>query len=223
MEPLRWVLLLVGVLIIGLIVAQSHGMLPRIRRFKALLAARRRAANRKSADIAEPESEVDAAAEADQPAETILTESSRVVTVRILPQPGEGFPAEELILALRAAGLRHGRFKIFHSMSEDDERIRYSVASLVEPGSFDLSKLSESEYQGISMFMVLPAPEDGVVLFDEMMSVARDIGKEINGRLLDEQGGALSMQRERYMREEVIEFLRLLMKASVREDDPEIT
>jgi len=138
-----------------------------------------------------------------------LSGDSLVVTVRIMPEPGEQFPAEKLILTLRESGLKHGKFGIFHSISnEGAERIRYSVASLVEPGSFDLTKLKDSSYRGISVFMVLPAPEDGLELFDEMLLTSRAIAREMDGRLVDEQGGALSVQRERYMREEVIDFLR---------------
>ena len=103
------------------------------------------------------------------------------------------------------------------SSGEEDERIRYSVASLVEPGSFDLSNLKDSEYPGISIFMLLPAPEDGAKMFDEMLGTAREIAKQIDGRLVDEQGGAMSVQRERYMREEVIEFLRQLRRSRVQQ------
>jgi len=139
----------------------------------------------------------------------VVSGDSLVVTVRIMPEPGAQFPAEQLILSLRAARLQHGKFGIFHCIDSDTAgRIRYSVASLVEPGSFDLTRLKESSYKGISLFMVLPAPEDGVTLFDDMLITARSIAKDIDGRLVDEQGGALSVQRERYMREEVIDYLR---------------
>jgi cell division protein ZipA len=222
MEPLRWVLLLIGVIIVALILAQSRGVFPSGRRVKAFFAARRRAALVKADESAGSTDESDAEPVEEVSPEPALPDDSRVVTVRILPQPDAAFPAEDLILALRSAGLRHGKFKIFHSMSEDESRIRYSVASLVEPGSFDLSKLTESEYQGISIFAVLPAPEDGVALFDEMLGTARDIAKDIDGRLVDGQGGTLSMQRERYMREEVIEYLRLRLKSSVVQDDAAI-
>lgn len=221
MEPLRWVLLLAGLIVIALIVAQSRGVFPTGRRIRAWLTALRRAILRDKpvedsvVEVAEPEDEP-------VPPKPVIEADSHVVTVRILPQPGAVFPAEDLILALRAAGLRHGKFKIFHCMAEDDSRIRFSVASLVEPGSFDLNNLADTEYRGISMFMVLPAPEDGVILFDEMMATARAIAREVDGRLLDEQGGALSMQRERYMREEVIEFLRQQIKSSVLADDAAI-
>lgn len=218
MEPLRWVLLLAGLVVIGFIVAQSRGVFPTGRRIRAWRAARRRASARNKPDE-NSAAELEEPGVEPEPPKPVIRDDSHVVTVRILPQPGAVFPAEELILALRAAGLRHGKFKIFHRMTEDDSRIRFSVASLVEPGSFDLNNLADTEYRGISMFMVLPAPEDGVVLFDEMLAAARAIAKEVDGRLLDEQGGALSMQRERYMREEVIEFLRQHIKSSVLADD----
>jgi len=91
---------------------------------------------------------------------------------------------------------------------EDPCRLRSSVASLVEPGAFDLLKLKESFYKGVSIFMVLPAPEDGVSLFDEMLETARTIARGASGRLVDEDGSVLSVQRERFMREEVIDFVR---------------
>jgi FtsZ-interacting cell division protein ZipA len=55
--------------------------------------------------------------------------------------------------------------------------------------------------------MVLPSFESGVELFDQMVETARAIARDMDGRLVDEQGGTLSLQRERYMREEVIQFL----------------
>ena len=204
MALFRWALLLAGICAIAGIFAYSRGWfrcrLPKLRRRK-------------------PEADIDPVLEADLPAEAepeapvvavpLLSDDSKVVTVRIMPQPGEKFPAEQLVLILRGTGLQHGKYGIFHQLaSEDSARIRYSVASLVEPGAFDLTKLKESYYKGVSIFMVLPAPEDGVELFDEMLETARTIARGVNGRLVDEDGSVLSIQRERYMREEVIDFLR---------------
>lgn len=213
MPLFRWVLLFLGVLIVAGVFAYSRGWLTWRRQPQARAAEKREPVLEEAVDVAaEPEPAVVPAPE-EEPV-PLLTNDSMVVTVRILPQPGTEFRAEELILALRAAGLQHGKFGIFHRVSESGtERIRFSVASLVEPGSFDLSKLKESTYRGVSVFMVLPAPEEGVELFDDMLLTARVVAREIDGRLVDEQGGALSVQRERYMREEVIDFLRRRQQA----------
>jgi cell division protein ZipA len=214
MAPFRWVLLLIGVIIVALIFAYSRGLLSvRFRLPKAFSRIPTLQTRVDPEELVKPApKEVPVSAPKPPP----LAKDSKVVTARIMPMPGAHFPAEELILALRSAGLQHGQFNIFHCMS-DDERIRYSVASLVEPGSFDLSNLKESQYLGISIFMVLPAPEDGVTLFDDMLATARDIARQIDGSLVDEQGGAMSMQRERYMREEVIEFLRHHSQSAIRQ------
>lgn len=206
MEPFRGILLLIGIALIAAIFCYSRGWYPRFSRWFA----KRPAAD---ADDAQREPAVPVLSNTPpvtkQPKVPSLLPESKVVTVRIMPQQGSAFPAEELILALRSAGLRHGQFGIFHAHAEGDEdRIRFSVASLVEPGSFDLSNLKDSEYKGISIFAVLPAPEDGPQLFDDMVAKAREITKAIDGCLVDEQGGTFSLQRERYMREDVIEYLR---------------
>jgi cell division protein ZipA len=235
MEPLRWVLLLIGVGIIGWVFLYSRGLWPSQFRLPQNLLRRSSGEQQPNdsattgVDLAETD-EVSAGTDVD-PVEpeppkpsskpSPLANDSKVITVRIMPSPDAFFPAEELILVLRDVGLRHGQFGIFHCMTEGDKgRVRYSVASLVEPGSFDLSNLKDSEYRGISIFTVLPAPENGVSLFDEMMETARAIAKRMAGRLVDSDGGAMSLQRERYMREELIEYLRRQQNSAAGQNLP---
>ena len=59
---------------------------------------------------------------------------------------------------------------------------------------------------GISLFMVLPGPIDGADAFDLMMAAARTLAQSLNAELLDESGSTLSIQRERYLREEIVQF-----------------
>jgi cell division protein ZipA len=133
--------------------------------------------------------------------------AARVVTVRLTAHGHTTFPGEALVLALREAGLRHGKFGIFHRHDpKDEDRVLFSVASLVEPGSFDLTRLKTERFPGISIFLTLPGPRDSTAAFDEMLSTARSLATKLNGDLLDEHGSRLSVQRERYLREEVIRF-----------------
>ena len=52
----------------------------------------------------------------------------------------------------------------------------------------------------------LPGPIDGVEAFDDMVDIARALAKQLGGELFDEQGSTLSLQRQRYLREEVVQF-----------------
>lgn len=136
---------------------------------------------------------------------TVLPE--KIVTIRILSRVGTPFRAEDLVLALREAGLRHGRFGIFHAhVSDTDDTPVFSVASLTEPGSFDLTRVHTDVYQGVSLFLGLPGPVEGVKAFESMVNAARSVAKRLDGNLVDEHGSTLSVQRERYLREEVIQF-----------------
>jgi cell division protein ZipA len=132
---------------------------------------------------------------------------AKIVTIRILSRRSAPFSGEELVLALREAGLRHGRYGIFHHFAtEADDTPVFSVASLTEPGSFDLTRLRTDVYQGVSLFLGLPGPQDGVAAFDAMVNAARAVAKQLDGNLVDEHGSTLSVQRERYLREEIIQF-----------------
>ncbi len=140
-------------------------------------------------------------------AEAASSQPQKIVTLRVVARDRGAFRGDELILSLRGIGMRHGQFGIFHRFEGDeDSRTIFSAASLVEPGSFDLANIKEQEIPGISLFAVLPGPVAGVEAFDLMMAAARAIAKTMDADLLDESGSTLSIQRERYLREEIIAY-----------------
>ena len=131
----------------------------------------------------------------------------KIVTLRLVGHDKKPFQGDELILSMRGIGLRHGKFGIFHRYDGNDEsRTIFSAASLVEPGSFDLTNIKDQQIPGISLFLVLPGPVDSVDGFDLMMAAARALSQSLDGELLDESGSTLSIQRERYLREEIIQY-----------------
>jgi cell division protein ZipA len=131
----------------------------------------------------------------------------KVVALRIIPR-GEQMPTgEETVLALRKHGLEHGLYGIFHKVRDGDvHNPEFSVASLTKPGSFDLTKLSDGTISGLSIFLALPGKGDPVARFDSMLEMARVLAHELDAEILDEKGSSWSVQRERYVREEMIEY-----------------
>lgn len=147
---------------------------------------------------AEPEPEPD-------PEPASVHEVDRIVTVRFVPR--DELNGQEAVLALRAAGLRHGRYGIFHRYNEQHpNEFDFSVANLTEPGSFDLTRLAETVIPGMSFFLVLPGVGDPVERFDLMVHTARELAHDLGADLHDEKGSSWSIQRERYVREELIEY-----------------
>lgn len=131
----------------------------------------------------------------------------KIVTLRLVARNRGSFRGDDLILSMRGIGLRRGKFGIFHRFDGDEEGAAvFSAASLVEPGHFDVENIKEQEFPGISLFLVLPGPMEGVDAFDLMIAAARTLAQALNGELVDESGSTLSIQRERYMREEIVQF-----------------
>lgn len=164
-------------------------------------------------DAAAPreDSAADSGAAAGEPAAPPETE--RVVTIRLVPK-GTSLNGQTVVLAMRAAGLRHGRYGIFHRMPEPDEgEPLFSVANLTEPGSFDLTNLAESTLPGMSFFLLLPGVGDPVERFDMMVDTARSLARELDAELHDDRGSTWSVQRERYVREQIIEYRYQLERA----------
>ncbi len=136
-----------------------------------------------------------------------VVDPQRIIAVRLTGHGSATFAGEALLLALTEAGLRHGRFGIFHRHDATNDQVMiFSVASLVEPGIFDLDTIKTDRFPGVTFFLPLPAPRDDVAAFDDMLSTARSLAARLDGQLLDEQGSRLSIQRERFLREEVIRF-----------------
>jgi cell division protein ZipA len=194
---LRWALLLLAAGILAGVFLWT--------RYAPRLRARRRDAAVRGAAAADPPVEAPAAPPP-RPRPVVLPD--KVVTLRLMCRTRPGFPGEDLVMALREAGLRHGRFGIFHlPVEQDPDTAMFSVASLVEPGSFDLTRLRTDHYPGVSLFLAIPGAPDPVAAFDAMIDTARTLAESLGGELLDEQGSTLSIQRQRYIREEIIQFL----------------
>lgn len=210
MDGLRWLLLLFGLLVVAGVYLYSRrertesdkslqspdSEPPALRVEPSLGGSTEEDAAEESAQI--PAEHFDAAAEVPK---------QKILTLRIVARPGATFAGDELALSLRGIGMRHGKFGIFHRYDGANESSPiFSAASLVEPGSFDLTNLKEQQIPGISLFMVIPGPVDGAQAFDMMIEAAKTLAQSLAAELLDESGSTLSIQRERYLREEIIQF-----------------
>jgi cell division protein ZipA len=213
MSNLRWALLALGILVLLGIYSWGKGWLqPLIGTLLALWRKPRPPKVRVEPEIQTDELNEPPDSTAVAPNVPAVEQMEKVVTLRFVPVGGE-IASDRVILALRRAGLKHGKYGIFHMHSDElGSEPMFSVASLTEPGSFDLSKLAESTIPGMSFFMLLPGTGNAVDRFDAMVATAKSLARELDGELRDEKGSSWSIQRERYVREEVIEYEHLLDK-----------
>ena len=203
MWDLRWVLLGLGAVVLVGVYLWTRGILSRDM-LPALPRRKPRTEPSMGEPLRPPLPESPSLVETVSEEEKARPRPDRIVALRLVPR-GEELPSERAVTALRNAGLEHGRYAIFHRQLGSN-REGFSVASLTEPGSFDLDHLGDSTIAGLSFFVVLPGTGDPVARFDAMVETARALSVELAADLFDERGSSWSSQRERYLREELIEY-----------------
>ena len=128
----------------------------------------------------------------------------RIVALRLVAPDGR-WNGQLLRQALEAENLHFGRYSIFHREREDGKTLFY-VASMMEPGSFDIAKMDEQFFPGISLFGIVPGPLEAPATFDLMLTAGRHLADRMKGQLQDEQGSTLTSQRILNLREELVHF-----------------
>ena len=133
------------------------------------------------------------------------SEQQKIVTVRVCA-PGEvRWSGAMLLSALELHGLAYGRYQVFHRRHVDGRSL-FCVASLIEPGTFDVARMSEEEFRGITLFAVLPGPVEPLLTVDELLGAARGLAQELSGMVQDNKGMPLSPQRAAALRDDVARF-----------------
>ncbi len=138
---------------------------------------------------------------------------AKILALRLAAPPLERFDGCQLIEALRGAGLEHGKFSIFHKATADGATL-FSVASLVEPGTFALDRIEGQRFPGVSFFAVLPGPLDASATLEDMIATARQLAERLHGTLQDERGAPLSSQRLADLRAGVVDWQRRVEAAA---------
>src|SRR5262245_8359941 len=162
MWDLRWVLLGLGALLVVGVYLWSRGLGGRRLFPETSRRARAEPSIGESPSVAEGESASTPPAELTpetKPRKVSQGAPDRVITLRLIPRGDDELSTERAVVALSGAGLKRGKYGIFHREGDEGEP-SFSVASLTEPGSFDLEHLQETTIAGLTFFVVLPGTGD---------------------------------------------------------------
>ena len=133
-------------------------------------------------------------------------ERRKIIALR-LAASSDRFSGQQLLQTLEAERLQHGKYDVFHRMHEDGISI-FSVASMVEPGTFDLEKMPGLSYPGVTLFAQLPGPVVGVQALHDLVACGKRLQEVLGGTLQDDRGVPLTVHRIDRLRQEIVEFER---------------
>lgn len=146
-------------------------------------------------------------------------ELSEVLVLNITAKDGRVFAGDDLLHALITAGLKFGDMNIFHKRlsKEHQGTIIFSVANMLNPGTFDLNNMDDFTTLGISFFLALPSPINNLDAFEQMLGVAQGIRDTLQGDLKDDHRNGMTGQTIEHYRQRVRDFeLRRLKAVAAR-------
>jgi cell division protein ZipA len=129
----------------------------------------------------------------------------RIVSLFVIAREGHAFNGADLIVAAEKAGLEYGDMGIYHRLVDGKRELGpiFSVANMLKPGSFDLTRLDALRTPGLSFFMALPGPVAALDAWDAMLPTAQRLAELLDGQVLDEERNALGRQRIAHIRDEL--------------------
>lgn len=144
---------------------------------------------------------------------------SEVVVLNVMAKEGYAFHGEDLMQLLITSGLKFGDMAIFHQRLGNDSRgpVIFSVANVLNPGTFDLNDMANFSTVGISMFLALPSPINNLEAFDMMLGTAQRLCEVLDGDLKDDHRNVMTAQTIEHYRQRIRDFeLRQLKAAGSR-------
>ena len=159
-------------------------------------------------------------------AETKLSDSSgdvvepiqpaEIVVINVMSRDGYTFSGDDLLQVLINAGLKFGEMNIFHKRLGNDSKslLVFSVANILNPGTFDLNNLDSFSTLGISLFLALPTAINNMDAFEQMLAVAQQVGSTLDGELKDDHRNVMTTQTIEHYRQRISDFELRQLKAA---------
>lgn len=235
---LRWVIILIGALILASIFLFGNPdkkRKPRASRKREIQKSERREPTLESAaegdmselaedtgssqgelDIGAPEPPVRqepimGSAQASKPA---AVSPDKIKSLFLLARDNHAINGAELLQAALNTGMEFGDMNIFHRIPEGAEKPVFSLANAAKPGHFDRDAWNTFETTGVALFMTLPGPAYALDAWDSMYATAQRMSELLNAQLLDEEHGPFTRQKEAQIREEMREYDRSRSRSS---------
>lgn len=131
----------------------------------------------------------------------------KIIVLHVAAREGEAFAGPALHTALKLCRLQFGMRDVYHRITEANgvPEAVFSVASMVKPGFLDPGMAQDFTTPGITLFMLMPGPVEGVLGFRDMLETAQQLAQRLGGEVLDDKRAQLTHQTEQYMHDQIAE------------------
>lgn len=119
-----------------------------------------------------------------------------ILVIHLMAAKGEFCSGQLLLDSAVSLGLRYGNMKIFHRHTSEDGSgpVLFSMANLLNPGTFDLTAISQQEMVGVTLFMAPSDLDKPSEVFDLMLDVAEQMAAKLQLNIMDETRSSMTKQ-----------------------------
>ncbi|SEQ12348.1 cell division protein ZipA [Ectothiorhodospira magna] len=129
----------------------------------------------------------------------------KLVVLHVMAGENEQFLGPDLAKALTAEGMEFGDMDIYHYLVTEGRRQLpvFSLANMLNPGTFDLESIDQFTTPGVTLFLQLPGPCDPLESFDAMYHCAEGLAERLGGQVLDAARAPLNRADSERLREDI--------------------
>lgn len=112
-----------------------------------------------------------------------------IIALRLIAEKDNSYNGYELLQALLANGFRFGKMDIFHRHENmhGQGKVLFSLASVSEPGTFDVHNMGGISCEGLTIFMRFTDHEEPSKILDTMLETSRALADDLGGELWDDK------------------------------------